>query len=728
MNEFVEQFLIECRELVDQAIDDLLALEERPTDRERLDGAFRAFHTLKGSAGIVDFAAMERSLHAGEDVLSGIRAGHGPVTPALISDCLTCLDQVTQWLDAMQDAGEIPPSAEVQAEAIVRRFSGSTPGVAASEASRDWVAPLMASRPDVAPSATVAVRYRPDPDAFFQGRDPLALLAGLPGLLALDIQPRGLRPSLEDLDPYSCQLTFTALVAADRAAVAGNLAAPGGEVEIHSLQTPVAEPGARERALRLLAEQLSLAAETPAEGWAGRIGAAGRVAAATLRHLGRAGEAAAVAEATAATLRGGGPLLASALRGVLAHDPPGGAADNVVVERAEAEPAARALRVDVERVDALVNLTGELMVARNALGHASALAQTGSDGKTLAALLKSQHAQLGRLVEDLQHAVLNIRVLPLRHVFQRFPRLVREMVLALGKPARLVTEGDRVEADKAVVESLFEPLLHVMRNALDHGVETGPERAAAGKPPSATLWLRASRQGDHVVVELEDDGGGVDLARVREVAAARGVATPEALGEMDDAAIVDLIFAPGFSTAATVSSLSGRGVGMDAVRVAIERLGGRVGVESRSGQGTIVRLTLPFTVMMTRVLTVEANGQLFGVPLEAVVETARVPRDKISCVGAAKAFVLRDRTLVLIDLAETLGAARPAGQNGDAHVLVATAGGQLAGLEVDRLGERMNVMLKPLEGLLSGVPGIAGTTMLGDGRVLLVLDLPELLQ
>jgi two-component system chemotaxis sensor kinase CheA len=375
-----------------------------------------------------------------------------------------------------------------------------------------------------------------------------------------------------------------------------------------------------------------------------------------------------------------------------------------------------------------VNLTGELLVAKNALGHAVAQAQGGMDAAALAALLKDQHAVLQRLVDELQRSVLNIRVLQMRYVFQRFPRVVRDLVLSLGKPAHLVTEGDETEADKVIVESLFEPLLHLLRNALDHGVESPDVRMAAGKPAAAIITLRARRSNDNVIVEVEDDGAGVDVARVRAVAMERALVAPEILDAMSDAEALDLIFAAGFSTAGHVTQLSGRGVGMDAVRTAVERLGGRVAIESRPGAGATVRLTLPFAILMSRVLTVEARGQLFGIPLEAVLETVRIRRSEISPVGAARAFVLRNRTVPLIDLADALGEAPGSTAADHANIVVAVAGGRLGGLEVDRLGERLEVMLKPMEGLLSGMRGIAGTTLLGDGRVLLVLDLQELLR
>ncbi|WP_395680730.1 chemotaxis protein CheA [Inquilinus sp.] len=733
MNEFIEQFLIESRELVEQASDDLLSLEQQPDDKERLDSAFRAFHTLKGAAGIVDFAAMARALHAAEDVLSALRAGTGRITTEVVSDGLACLDQVVRWLDLMAADGEVPQDADAAAAAIVQRFAGSSilapaPAPAAAAPRRpatDWIAPLLARHPVTASRARTAIRYAPDPDCFFRGEDPLAVIAGLGGLEMLQIETTEPWPELDALDPFACRLVLLALSTSSAEEAERQLASVRDQVEILPL-SPVlgsldaAPPSPAARAV--LEEQILLLAEAGVDGMAGRLTSAGRVAGNVMRAQGRPAEADRLDTAARdpADLR-------AAIRQILGGLP-GRASAEPDPNPASPDGAVRVMRVDVERIDALMKLAGELTVAKNALGHALGLAQNGADAQALAMVLKDQHGHFERLVAELQRAVLSIRVLPLQHVFQRFPRLVREMAASLGKQARLVVEGAETEADKTIVEALFEPLLHGLRNAVDHGIEPAADRAAFGKPVPAVIRLGAERMGEQLVVSIADDGRGIDLARVRAIAAERGILPAAELAALPDDKVVDLVFAPGFSTAEGVSGWSGRGVGMDAIRATVEQLGGRVVLDNRPGQGTTLRLILPFTVMMTRVMTVEAGGQMFGIPFDAVVETVRVGRDRIVPMGAAQAFVLRNRTLPLIALAEALGNRAGTEHPPEATIVVAAVGGQMCGVEVDRFEGRLEVMLKPMEGLLAGMPGLAGTTLLGDGRVLIVLDLQGLLQ
>jgi two-component system chemotaxis sensor kinase CheA len=583
---------------------------------------------------------------------------------------------------------------------------------------------LLRAQPTVAPRARAAIRYRPDAESFFRHDDPLARVAALPGLLAVEVEPRAPWPPLEELDPFTCNLTIKVLLSCSpeeaRAALGGAIGSC--EVEDTRTRSAATEGPATAQAHELLAAQLELLGDSDGGSTATHIASAGLVAANVLRHLGRHADAERIAAITTESAARGAPAeLRRALAALL---------EPRAAPAAPAEPPKthreQTLRVAAPRVDTLVRLTGELTVAKNAIGHTLKLAE--NEGNALAPALRERHEALDRLVGEIQRSVLTLRVLPLRAAFQRFPRLVREMAADLGKPTTLVMEGEHTEADKAIVELIGEPLVHVLRNAMDHGIEDEAARAAAGKPPVATIRLRALREGDHVLIEVTDDGRGIDVARVREVALERHVVPADALASMNDAEVLGLVFEPGFSTANVVTGLSGRGVGLDAVRTAVKRLGGQVAVGRSGPDGTTVRLTLPFSVMMTEVMTVDAGGQSFGIPLESVVETLRIPRSELLPVGAAHAIVLRDRTVPLVDLALSLGAPAAIPADDSALLVIVEANGDLGALKVEKIGERLAVMLKPPEGILAALPGIAGYTLVGDGSVLLVLDLEEVLQ
>jgi len=730
MNEFVEQFLLESRDLVAQATDDLLALEETPGDKDRLDGAFRAFHTLKGAAGIVDFAAMARALHAAEDILATIRSSRGAIAPNVLSECLTCLDLTSRWLDAMGTTGDAPATAEAEADDMIARFAGALdaadkdPGT--PHAGDGWLERLRIDPGAQFGGPRTAVRYIPDQDAFFRGQDPMAIITALPHLLSVDLALTDPAISLDSMNTFGCNLDIVALTDARVADVVAALTGAEGTTDIRDLSLPNAAQAdsGQSTATSLLEAQLLVLSDGSSDGLAGRLASAGRTAVNALIYLGRREAAVAVEHAAAVALakHSAAPLIEAIAR-ALAEDRPEQPKDTAP---AQLHAPPRALRVDMNRIDALVKLTGELIVLKNAVGHAAKLSQENADPAALAASLREQHALFDRLATELQTAVLRVRVLPLRSVFRRFPKLVREIAGTVGKTVRLVTEGEDTEADAAIVDALFEPLLHVLRNAIDHGIESPERRTAAGKPALGTVILRARREADNVVIDIEDDGGGIDVARVRAVAGERKIAGLEVLAAMTDSEVAKLIFAAGFSTATTVTDLSGRGVGMDSVKAAVERLGGRVALETRFGIGTTIALILPFSLMMTPVMTVDVAGQAFALPLDTVVETTIIDRNLVIPVGSGHAIVLRDRTVPLVDLANMLGIPRSPADPSQARIVVMSVGTQIAGLEVDHLGERLDVMLKPMDGLLAGVKGIAGTTLLGDGRVLIVLNTEEM--
>ena len=742
MNDFIVQFLLESRELVEQATTDLLALDKAPDDTERLDSVFRAFHTLKGGAGIVDFPAMERTMHAAEDVLVALRSAVRAATAPLIGDCLACLDQVSRWLDVMERTGDLPLHPEVEAGVLIERLAWTAGDPSPSDALRtasatgDWAEELEAKFATLRPAAQTAIRYAPAPGCFFNNEDPLARIAALPGLLCVDLASVSPWPTLDALDPFNCNVVLTALTRASPAEVVAALGEAADECTVLPLVTQTVSNDAAAistPAHDILEAQILLLEETAEHGLGGRIASAGLVAANVLRNSGNSAAADDIARMTEASRAENAPArLRDAIAAVLtgtspadaAPDSPPSAARDPSFVSTEQDVRARTLRIDASRIDALVTLTGELTVAKNAIGHVVELSSSGDN--EFAALLRGRHAVLERLVGELQRSVIGMRVLPLRHVFQRLARLLREISAELGKPAELTVEGGETEADKAIVEMLFEPLLHVLRNAMDHGIENKSTRVARGKPVVAAIGLRAERRGEHVVVEVSDDGAGIDVERVRQVAQDRNVLSGELLAAMSDREVINLIFAPGFSTATVVTDLSGRGVGMDAVRQAVDRLGGSVAVTSQAGQGTTVQFTLPFSVIITRVMVVGAGEQTFGIPLDSVVETVRVRTDQIAPIGSAQAVILRNRTLPLVELSVELGLSKSASTESEATIVVTKIDGYHGALRVDRIGARMDVMLKPLDGFLAGTRGIAGSTLLGDGSVLLILAPAEL--
>ena len=392
----------------------------------------------------------------------------------------------------------------------------------------------------------------------------------------------------------------------------------------------------------------------------------------------------------------------------------------------EAQGARKTLRIDAERVDRLAGLAGDLVIAKNGLSDLAAQADDLPGGQALAQALRARQAQLDRLVGDLHATVGKVRLVALGPLFARFHRLTREMARSLGKDVSLEIEGGDVEVDKTVVDGLFEPLLHVLRNAIDHGVEPGEVRSRSGKPSTASIRVTARAAADQVVVEVRDDGAGIDPARVRALAVTRGLLTQEAADRLDDRAAIDLIFTPGFSTAAEVSAVSGRGVGMDVVRDGALRLGGKVVVESDMGRGTTVRFVLPVTMVLTKVMVVTCGEERYGLALDTVVETVRVSADRIVPVRAGRAFQLRDAVVPLVSLGDLVGAAAPEARLIE-RVVVARARGELVGFAVDAIVDRMDAAVRPMTGLLAGAPGVMGATLLADGAVLMVLDPAELI-
>ncbi|MDB5642702.1 MAG: chemotaxis protein CheA, partial [Hyphomicrobiales bacterium] len=385
----------------------------------------------------------------------------------------------------------------------------------------------------------------------------------------------------------------------------------------------------------------------------------------------------------------------------------------------------RTLRVDAARIDALAHAIDEMIVAKNALSALAAESAQHS-GEELGRRLRDQQATIGRLTARMHAALTSMRLVPISPTLRRLPRIARELGAKLGKSVDVVLECEEIEADKAMIDGLSEPLLHLVRNAMDHGVDNIDERRSAGKPARARIAISARRSGEQILIRIEDDGRGIDANRIRDVARQRALLPDAAIDALDDRAALDLIFLPGFSTASKVSDVSGRGVGMDAVRTAVARLGGRVDLASTPGVGTSVTLALPLSLMMTQVAVVACGGDVYGVPIDDIVELALIQARDVSDVRNGKAFFLRERPVPLVSLESLLGQAER-DTEANLRVLVIRSGDDWVGVSVEMFVERMDAVISPVGGLLSGMRGVAGTTLMGNGAVLLVLDVPELL-
>ena len=744
--DLAESFVQETRELLEEANTALLTLERTPQDKGAINGLFRCVHSIKGAAGLFNLPALVHLVHAGEDLLGAMRDGRVKMNPATADDLLEGLDHIEQWIGLFQTDGHLPDGcmgvARRLADAYRARLGAPAPGVVAADcadaladAVPAWAiaaaAPIAAAIGD---AAAVLIDYLPDEGCFFSGDDPLLIAMATPGQVWLDISVREPWPIRQDFDPYACNLRFRLATTAPRADVEHHFRFMPETVTFIEIDaaalTDVAPPAERPAALPPLARDL-LEAQSRALAIPGRHGQVVDIEA-TLRNLCAAlGVACPLADGPAkpaalaaaiATLLGASDDDAPTLATTAAT--PVAAPEAAPPERAE--PAHdRTLRVEQAKVDMLMNLVGELVVAKNALPFLARDAEVRFGSRELAREIKDKYAVIDRITRQMQSAVMDIRMMPVSDLFKRFPRLVRDIARKQDKKVDLVIEGETTEADKNILEALAEPLTHVLRNSLDHGVCTAEERLARGKSPVATIRLSALQEGDSVIITVADDGRGIDPARVTAKAIERGLIDEERAAQLTEAQAVQLVFLPGFSTAETVSDLSGRGVGMDAVRTVVERLGGHVELDSRPGEGTLVSLRLPLSMAVTRVLTVDLAGQLYGVPMDVVVETVRIDPAQIRRFKASEAVFLRDSVVPIVRLRALLGMEprNPALES----ILILRLGGTLVGLVIDDFGTGMDIILKPFAGILANMSGFSGTAVLGDGRVLLVLNLKEIL-
>jgi len=621
--------------------------------------------------------------------------------------------------------------------------------------------------------------YRPQRGCFFNGDDPLNSAMLAPGLLWGRIILLEALPSLGGLDTYSCLLGFELLTSGPREELDQYYRYLLDQVEISAItpqwlmngQSQVSSTAKRVEPLsesdqsaldQILASQRQILLLEDRPAWhAGRLKSVAGVLANLCQAIGDNLGPTDIQVALDDALSTGHNTLLLAWIDVLVHNMSDtrqtglpDSSEGIVSEQAENSPAlesgsgkalaedgvkfgrraedalngSKSLRVDQAKVDRLMNLIGELVVSKNALPYLAERADSQFGVRELSREIKGQYSIINRIADEMQDAIMQVRMMAVSFIFQRFPRLVRDISRKLGKEVQLVLEGEQTEADKNIIESLADPLIHIVRNSLDHGLETPEVRIAAGKPAIGKLTIRAAQQADRVVIEIIDDGKGIDPAVIKQKAYEKGIIDEATLERIGDQEAINLIFAAGLSTAAVVSDLSGRGVGMDVVRSAVEKINGTVVLSSELGKGTTICISLPLSMAVTQVMVIESDHQLFGVPMDHVVETVRVPKSAIHKIKQSQTAVLRGRIVPLKSLNALLGIAAIPQANSDDElaVLLVHAGSTTLGLLVDGFQETIGVIQKPLNGFLSKLSAYSGSALMGDGSVLMILNIREI--
>lgn len=725
-------FFQECDELLADLEAKLMLLEQGQTDLETINAVFRAVHSVKGGAGAFGLEALVRFAHVFETLMDELRAGRKPCDAITIKTLLRASDVLADHIQAAQ--GLIPPVDEARSAALVAEMQVLTHGgeapVEVEEDEDDFgftpmafdmaldepaplpIADLGADLGADGPSVGWRIVFKPMGRMYVNANETSLLLRELgrlgPVTVVVDDSET---PTLDALSIEDGCLTWTVDLAAavDEAAVREvfdfvesdcdltitSLGAGGDEVAAFEDEPAAVIPASDDLDIAALLAKASGAAAEPA---------AEVVPFAPLEP-----EPAPAPIAAAPAVEPAAPPVAAPVTATPAP------------ASAPVAPAPVTIRVDLDRVDRLINVVGELVIQQAMLSQRvleSGLAR--SSGIALGL------EDLELLTREIQDSVMAIRAQPVKSVFQRMPRLVREVADMVSKQVRLVTAGEDTEVDKTVVERLAEPITHMLRNAIDHGLETPEERVAAGKPAEGTVRLAALHRSGRIVIEISDDGRGINRERVKKIAVDKGLIAADA--PLTDEQIDNLIFAPGFSTAAVVSDISGRGVGMDVVKRSIQALGGRISISSVPGKGSTFTLSLPLTLAVLDGMVVAAAEQTLIAPLPAIVESLTPQAVDLHFVGGVDPVIrFRDRFLPLIDVALIMGfREQPMNPTEGVAVVVETEGGQQAALLFDAIQGQRQVVIKSLETNYQQVEGVAAATILGDGRVALILDVDVL--
>lgn len=684
---FYEDFLVEAQEHFEQIETNFLALEESPGDLDLLNAIFRSVHTIKGAAGFLGLQKVLSVAHMGENVLDDLRKSRMELTGRVMELLFETVDMLKVLVEDVRvqvkkqgEAEDPDPSELIRNLESLKKGGTAVAAVQAVASSGDLHLPAALSGLDPVGRKAAA-------SALSEGKVVLGIQAALSGA----IYGTAFNPfSMFQMVELVGRLLHRQMIPREPL------------VDLDSF-----DPRAFHLDLVMIIE-----ATEPIEEVRKVFGA---VSNATLSlhplNLGPAPGAAAGDGAPAPEDR-----RKSGRRG------------------SDDKGASDTIRVSQAKLEQFMNIVAELIISKTMISHLVERLIPQVNGHPAAAVAKElAHASvyLDHVSKEIQASVLGIRMVPVKTVFSKFPRMLRDLAKASGKKIDLQVIGEDTEIDKSIIEELGDPMIHLIRNSADHGIEMPEVRVKSGKSEVGTVILRARHEGDSVIVEIEDDGKGIDPAVIRAKAVEKGLFSQERADAMPDDEVIELIFAPGFSTAAKVTDISGRGVGMDVVRSNVRKLNGRVGVRSTVGKGSIFTIKLPLTLAIIDALLVKSGEQVFAIPGTAVEETLIVPPESVSHLTSRQAINLRGEVLGVCRLKRLLKSASPVNPAGEADglsVVVVSAAGRRMGIIVDAFVRRQEVVIKPLAPYLASLPGISGASIMGDGGVVLILDPAELLQ
>ena len=693
-NQYMEMFLEESREHLQSLNDGLLALENDPEEVSVVNDIFRNAHTIKGMSATMGFTKIAELTHDMENVFDLLRTEKMKVNEDIMDTLFKTIDSLEQMIESVGSGG---PEDVVDITGFASKLSALASGKTVAEAEP---APAPAAPAAAAPAAAGSSIEYSDTD-----KD-VIMEAANGGMHVYHV-----KVTLADNCVLKSARSYMVMNALDQLGEVVKSVPPAEDLEQEKFEQSFdvvtvtdSEMKAIEDAILSISEVESVEIKDAVE----EIKAAAAPA-----------EAPAAAPAAAAPAAPAANVPAPAASAAPAAKPSAPPAKKPAAD-AKKLKSGQSVRVDIEKLDTLMNLMGELVINKVRLEQIGTTHRLTELTETL--------EQMDRVTTDLQTVVMKVRMVPVGQVFNRFPRMVRDLAKELGKELNLTIEGEETELDRTVIDEIGDPIMHLLRNSLDHGLEHPDDREAKGKPRIGEVGLIARHEGNNVVIMVTDDGKGIDADVIRRKAVEKGMISEDEANSLDDADAVRLIFLPGFSTAEVVTDVSGRGVGMDVVRSKIETLGGHVDVETKIDEGSVFKIKLPLTLAIIQALLVKVQEEMYAIPLGSIDSTINITQEDIKTVRNKEVIVLRGQIIPIIRLGDILNVPRVhEGDSDDIFVVVVHIGERKAGIVVDNLIGQQEIVIKTLGKLLAGLKVISGATVLGDGRVAMILDVSALM-